>query len=66
MRGIDNPIGVKVGPSMGPGVLVPLIETVCPNIREQPGKVTIITRFGYDKVEAMLPPFIKEIQEARH
>lgn len=61
-RGLENPIGVKVGPSMRKGELVPLILTVCPNIKEQPGKVTLISRFGADNVETMLPAFIKEVQ----
>lgn len=63
-RGLENPIGVKVGPSMRKGELVPLILTVCPNIKEQPGKVTLISRFGADNVETMLPAFIKEVQAA--
>ena len=47
---------------MRKGELVPLILTVCPNIKEQPGKVTLISRFGADNVETMLPAFIKEVQ----
>ena len=49
---------------MRKGELVPLILTVCPDIKEQPGKVTLISRFGADNVEAMLPAFIKEVQAA--
>jgi 3-deoxy-7-phosphoheptulonate synthase len=64
MRGVDNPIGLKVGPTTKPDELVELIETLCPDIRNQPGKVTLITRFGENKVRALLPPLIKVVQDA--
>ena len=64
MRGVDNPIGLKVGPTTRPDELVEIIETLCPDIRQQPGKVTLITRFGANKVRALLPPLIKVVQEA--
>ena len=64
MRGVDNPIGLKVGPTMIPSELVPIIETLCPTIRDEPGKVTLITRFGANKVRALLPPLIKVVQDA--
>ena len=64
MRGVENPIGLKVGPTTKPDELVEIIETLCPDIRNQPGKVTLITRFGANKVVALLPPLIKVVQEA--
>jgi len=64
MRGVDNPIGLKVGPTTKPEELVEIIETLCPDIRNQPGKVTLITRFGSNKVHALLPPLIKVVQDA--
>mmetsp|Transcript_17789 Transcript_17789/g.21922 ORF Transcript_17789/g.21922 Transcript_17789/m.21922 type:complete len:483 (-) Transcript_17789:2898-4346(-) len=63
-RGIANPIGIKVGPTMKPLELVDLIEKVWPNPLETPGKVTLITRFGYDNVSSMLPPLIEAVKKA--
>ncbi len=64
MRGLENPIGLKVGPTMKPEELVPIIELLCPTIRDEPGKVTLITRFGADKVRALLPPLIRKVMDA--
>ena len=65
MRGLDNPIGLKVGPTTLPSELVEMIETLCPTIRDEPGKITLITRFGANKVHALLPPLIRVVQEAK-
>jgi len=64
MRGLANPIGIKVGPSMAPSELVAVIEAACPVIRSNPGKVTLITRFGANNVEEKLPPLIQAVQDA--
>ena len=61
-RGLENPIGVKAGPGMSPSELVELITLLEPNNR--PGRVTIITRLGADKVAGTLPPLIKAVSEA--
>ncbi|KAI9057417.1 DAHP synthetase [Trametes sanguinea] len=63
-RGIRNPIGVKVGPSMKPDELVRLLDIVNPN-REN-GKVTLITRYGAAKVEDHLAGHIRAVQESGH
>lgn len=59
-RGIMNPIGMKVGPSMKPDELVALIRTL--NADNEMGRLCLITRFGADKVYDMLPPLIKAVQ----
>jgi len=61
-RGIANPIGVKVGPSMQADELKELVQVLNPNKVE--GRLMLITRYGKDKVETMLPPHIKAVQEA--
>uniref|UniRef100_A0A7S4DPS6 Phospho-2-dehydro-3-deoxyheptonate aldolase n=1 Tax=Lotharella globosa TaxID=91324 RepID=A0A7S4DPS6_9EUKA len=61
-RGIINPIGIKVGPSMPPVELVELIKKLDP--LNEAGKVTLITRLGYKNVEAKLPPLIRAVQKA--
>ncbi|ORX63036.1 DAHP synthetase [Hesseltinella vesiculosa] len=64
MRGIANPIGIKVGPTTDPSHLVQLLNTVNPE--KAIGKVTLITRFGAGKVEQYLPQHIKAVRDAGH
>lgn len=59
-RGIRNPIGVKVGPSMDPEELVRLIEILNPD--REPGRLTLITRYGANKIEQHLPKHIAAVQ----
>lgn len=63
-RGIENPIGIKVGPSMKNDELVELLDIVNPN--KEVGKVTLITRYGKDKVDAMLGPHIEAVKKSGH
>ena len=63
-RGIANPIGVKVGPSMPPDDLVPLLDILNPSY--EIGKIVLITRYGYDKIESHLPGHIKAVQASKH
>ena len=64
-RGIANPIGLKVGPTMEPDRLVELIQALWPHPDATPGKMTLITRFGHELIRAKLPPLIKAVQEAK-
>ncbi|MBT6272706.1 MAG: 3-deoxy-7-phosphoheptulonate synthase class II, partial [Chromatiales bacterium] len=65
MRGISNPIGVKVGPSMDPDDLIRLIDTLNPD--NEPGRLTLITRVGADHVAEKLPPLLRRVkEEGRH
>jgi len=59
-RGIANPVGVKVGPSMKNNELQDLLQILNPNKEE--GKVMIITRYGAEKVEEMLPGHIEAVK----
>lgn len=54
MRGILNPVAVKVGPGMTPAELQRLIRHLDPDNR--PGRLTLITRFGAEHIERCLPP----------
>lgn len=63
-RGLENPIGVKVGPSMKPEELVPLLDILNPNF--EVGKVTLITRYGAGKIKDFLPSHIKAVQKSEH
>jgi 3-deoxy-7-phosphoheptulonate synthase len=60
MRGIKNPIGMKCGPSLDPDDLLRLIDRLNP--ANQPGRLTLITRMGADKVADKLPPLIRAVQ----
>jgi 3-deoxy-7-phosphoheptulonate synthase len=60
LRGIKNPIGVKCGPSIKPDELIALTDRL--NADNDPGRLTLICRFGADKVDAHLPELIRAIQ----
>jgi 3-deoxy-7-phosphoheptulonate synthase len=64
MRGIGNPIGMKCGPSLEPDALLRLLDTLNPG--REPGRITLISRFGHDKVEAGLPPLVRAVQREGH
>ena len=59
-RGIANPIGVKVGPTMTPDELRELIDVLNPT--NEPGRLTLIHRFGAGKIEHCLPPLIEAVR----
>ena len=64
-KGINNPIGVKIGPSMQPDELIQLIDTLNPS--NEPGRLTLITRMGADTLEKNLPALVRKVQqEGRH
>ncbi len=60
LRGVGNPLGLKVGPTTEPDGLLRLIDTLNP--ANAPGRLTLITRFGHDKVEASLPRLIRAVE----
>jgi 3-deoxy-7-phosphoheptulonate synthase len=59
MRGIKNPIGLKCGPSLEIADLLRLIERLDP--ANEPGRLVLICRMGWQKVEAKLPPLIRAV-----
>lgn len=64
MRGISNPIGLKVGPGMAPSDLVGLVRLLDPE--NVPGRLTLITRLGVERIERLLPPLIEAVRKAGH
>ncbi|MDZ7894889.1 MAG: 3-deoxy-7-phosphoheptulonate synthase class II [Sphingobium sp.] len=64
LRGIGNPIGMKCGPTLEPDVLLRLLDTVNP--AREAGRVTLITRYGYDKIEAGLPKLVRAVMREGH
>ncbi len=61
-KGISNPIGIKVGPKFEPDELVELVEVLNPE--NQPGRITLIHRFGADDVARCLPPIVEAMQNS--
>jgi 3-deoxy-7-phosphoheptulonate synthase len=61
-RGIRNPIGVKVGPSMCPDELLALTQILNPH--NEPGRLTLIHRLGTDRIADCLPPLLAAIRLA--
>jgi 3-deoxy-7-phosphoheptulonate synthase len=59
LRGIANPIGVKIGPSITPEELVVLIGILNP--ANEPGRLTLIHRFGSQAIERCLPPLVEAV-----
>lgn len=64
LRGIGNPIGVKCGPSLEPDALLRMLDTLNPG--RVPGRMTLITRYGFDKIEAHLPKLVRAVTRAGH
>ncbi|HEX2137525.1 MAG TPA: 3-deoxy-7-phosphoheptulonate synthase class II [Microvirga sp.] len=60
MRGIKNPIGLKCGPSLTPDGLIRLLDELNPD--NEPGRMTLICRFGADKVFDHLPGLIRAVK----
>ena len=60
-RGIKNPLGLKCGPSLQPDDLIRLIDLLNPE--NEAGRLTLIARFGYDKVGDHLPQLIRAVEK---
>jgi 3-deoxy-7-phosphoheptulonate synthase len=64
LRGVGNPIGCKVGPTMTGDELIELCEILNPS--RIPGRLTLITRMGADNIEENLRPLLRAISDAGH
>jgi 3-deoxy-7-phosphoheptulonate synthase len=60
VRGIKNPLGLKCGPTLKPDELLRLIDILDPE--NEPGRLTLICRFGADKVGDLLPKLIRAVK----
>jgi len=61
-RGIKNPIGCKVGPSMEVDELLSLIDALNPDNEE--GRLNLIVRMGADKINELYPPLLRAVRDA--
>jgi 3-deoxy-7-phosphoheptulonate synthase len=59
-RGIRNPVAVKVGPTVTPDQLLPLIDVLNPD--DEPGRLTLIHRMGNTKIAEALPPLLQAVK----
>ncbi|GLT01508.1 phospho-2-dehydro-3-deoxyheptonate aldolase [Sphingobium jiangsuense] len=64
LRGIGNPIGIKCGPSLEPDALLRMLDLLNPQRAE--GRMTLITRYGHDKIETGLPKLVRAVQREGH
>jgi 3-deoxy-7-phosphoheptulonate synthase len=60
MRGILNPIAMKIGPSLSADSLLQLIDVLNPD--NEPGRLTLISRFGAEKIEQYLPALVRAVE----
>ncbi|MEY5058620.1 MAG: hypothetical protein RJA51_367 [Actinomycetota bacterium] len=64
LRGVGNPIGCKIGPSATPEWVIELCEKLNP--AQIPGRLTLISRMGADKVEDTLRPLLRAVRDSGH
>ena len=64
LRGVKNPIGMKVGPSMEADDLLRLIDRLNPG--NEPGRLTLICRMGAETVAQKLPPLLRAVHRGGH
>ncbi|KAM0904302.1 hypothetical protein ACQ4PT_018095 [Festuca glaucescens] len=62
LRGVANPLGIKVSDKMNPNDLVKLIEILNPT--NKPGRITIITRMGAENMRVKLPHLIRAVRNS--
>ena len=62
-KGVQNPIGLKCGPSTDPDELIQLCKILNPE--NEPGRLTLITRFGSEYINDHLPKIIKSVKNAK-
>jgi 3-deoxy-7-phosphoheptulonate synthase len=64
LRGVHNPIGCKIGPTATPEDITELCRALDPN--REPGRLTLISRMGADRVSEGLPPLLEAVRDAGH
>ncbi|MEB2317533.1 MAG: 3-deoxy-7-phosphoheptulonate synthase class II [Pseudomonadota bacterium] len=64
LRGVDNPVGVKIGPTATPAQLQALLAALDP--QREAGRIVLISRMGADRVREALPPLIEAAREEAH
>lgn len=62
LRGIENPVGIKVGPTTDISELMEIIKTLNPN--NEDGKIILISRMGTEKIMDLLPPIVEKVHKS--
>ena len=62
LRGVLNPLGMKIGPKHDLADILAIIEKLNPD--NEPGRITLITRFGAKEIDKYLPPLIRGVKQA--
>ncbi len=62
LRGVNNPLGMKVGPNHNVDEILSILDRLNPE--NEPGRMTLITRFGARQIEKHLPPLLRAIKSA--
>lgn len=60
LRGLSNPVGIKVGPTATSDSILPLLDTLNPD--NASGRITLISRMGADNIEQLLPPLVRDLK----
>lgn len=60
LRGVENPIGMKIGPTADPDELIRMIDVLNP--ANEPGRLTLISRMGHDTVRTALPALVNRVK----
>lgn len=61
LRGVNNPLGMKVGPTMDADELIRLIDVLNPT--NEAGRLTLIARMGHDKIDDYLPQLLRRVKQ---
>ncbi|MEZ5257973.1 MAG: 3-deoxy-7-phosphoheptulonate synthase [Ilumatobacteraceae bacterium] len=64
LRGVNNPLGCKIGADTDPAYVLELCEQLVPS--RIPGRLTLITRMGAEKIESALRPLLRVVKDAGH
>ena len=64
LRGVKNPVGCKIGPTVTPDEILELCQILNPE--RTSGRLTFITRMGAETLSENLPPLLKAVQDAGH
>lgn len=62
LRGIQNPVGIKIGPSADKAWLLDMLQQLNPE--KEPGRILLITRMGAKEIDKHLPPLIEAVQSS--
>ncbi len=64
LRGVHNPLGCKIGPNATSTEVLELCEVLNPE--RLPGRLTLISRMGADRIAEVLPPLVRAVRDAGH